>query len=626
MLEHDQIGDAPRMMVRWDERQAPRESLLQVFGPKCCNDLSLLPGTQIGNNSLLASNLIEERTIFSRLQLLSTMGPLQPALFLALTSFIFYRTYSYIQQTYQYNRHVRRHQCAEPPRDANKIPGGLEHVWNFVMFQGTNILEELFMPRVRRLGSTYIQVVCGSRSIYTADPQNGEAILSFGGAQNFDQGETRRAAFRPMVKNGILSMDGPRWKRTRGLMRPFFTKGRIDDFEGVEKYVEILFQTMPTDSEGWTAKIDMLPRLFHFSMDSSSEYLFGRSVDSQLVDVPNAHAGSVSLESHRLREADNKFVDAFELVSKYTFTRVLLQDLYFLADSLSYRKSLSVMHNWLDNFVKQALQAKKQKIEKPRPLEIQEDKKRLFIDKLADVTEDPQELRDGALDLLLAGRNTTASTLCWIVFFLARHPRVYERLRKEVVTEFGLSESPADINLQRLKSVKYLQWVLNESARVQPAVPINTRTCIQDTVLPRGGGKNGSQPMAVMKGDQIILNWYAMSRLEDVWGSDAHEFKPERWEKKESIGWEYTPFGRGPRVCIGRTYMSSAPSRASDHRTDPYFTEDFALAEMGYTIVRLCQTFDRIQHTDEWDNQTTDLRLTMIPGKGVNVQLHRAET
>ncbi|MCJ1404735.1 hypothetical protein MMC11_007961 [Xylographa trunciseda] len=533
------------------------------------------------------------------------MGPLQPVLWIATTCFIFYQIYSYIQKVNRYREHVRRNKCAEPPRDTNKLPGGLEHVWNFVMFDGTNILEELFIPRVRRLGLTYMQVVCGTRSIYTSDPRNNEAILGFGGAQSFDQGDTRRAAFRPMVKHGILSMDGPRWKRTRGLMRPFFTKGRIDDFEGVEKHVEILFQTMPTDSKGWTAKIDMLPRLFHFSMDSSSEYLYGRSVDSQLVDVPHADSDSIDIQSHQLRLADNKFVDAFDLVSKYTFIRVLLQDLYFLADGINYRRSCSVMHKWIDNFVRQALQSKQERKQKPEAREIPEDKKRLFIDKLADATEDPQELRDGALDLLLAGRNTTASTLCWIIFFLARHSQVYERLRREVITEFGLSTSPAEINLQRLKSVKYLQWILNESARVQPGVPLNTRQCIHDTVIPRGGGADGSQPIALMKGDQIVINWYGMFHSKEVWGPDADEFKPERWEKKESVGWEYTPFGRGPRVCIG---------------------QDFALAEIGYTVVRICQTFDKIEHTDEWDNQSTDLRLVMIPGKGVNVQLHRAET
>ena len=93
------------------------------------------------------------------------------------------------------------------------------------------------------------------------------------------------------------------------------------------------------------------------------------------------------------------------------------------------------------------------------------------------------------------------------IFFLAIFPQVYEKLLKEVTTEFGLSTSPADIVLQRLKSVKYLQWVLNESACVRLGVQINTRKCIHNTILPTGGSKDGSQAVTMMEGDQMVLHW-----------------------------------------------------------------------------------------------------------------------
>ena len=85
---------------------------------------------------------------------------------------------------------------------------------------------------------------------------------------------------------------------------------------------------MPTDSEGWTPNIDILPRFSILAWIRSSEYLYGRSIASQLIDIPHAQSGSVDHQSHHLRLADNKIVNAFEPVSKYTLTRVFLQDSY----------------------------------------------------------------------------------------------------------------------------------------------------------------------------------------------------------------------------------------------------------------------------------------------------------
>ncbi len=56
----------------------------------------------------------------------------------------------------------------------------------------------------------------------------------------------------------------------------------------------------------------------------------------------------------------------------------------------------------------------------------------------------------------------------------------------------------------------------------------------------------------VPKGTLIEVNTYALHRREDIYGSDANEFKPERWASFEPMSWAYLPFSAGPRVCIGR--------------------------------------------------------------------------
>ena len=72
-----------------------------------------------------------------------------------------------------------------------------------------------------------------------------------------------------------------------------------------------------------------------------------------------------------------------------------------------------------------------------------------------------------------------------------------------------------------------------------------------------------------------MFSQYITSRKEAVYGHDAKEFRPERWESGElaEVGWGYSPFGGGPRRCLG---------------------EDFALMEVSYTLVSLLQLFPTI--------------------------------
>ena len=106
-------------------------------------------------------------------------------------------------------------------------------------------------------------------------------------------------------------------------------------------------------------------------------------------------------------------------------------------------------------------------------------------------TRETQEIQDGALTLLIGGRDTTASLLNWIFFFFARQPRVFESLRCEILAKFGSVAVSCEINYPMLKSLPYLQSVINETLRLRAIVAMTNRVCAQDTVLPSGGTVDG---------------------------------------------------------------------------------------------------------------------------------------
>lgn len=114
---------------------------------------------------------------------------------------------------------------------------------------------------------------------------------------------------------------------------------------------------------------------------------------------------------------------------------------------------------------------------------------------------------------------------------------------------------------EELKDMKYLRATLNESLRVHPVVPANSRQAIVDTVLPHGGGKDGRSPMFVSKGTIVSYAVHAMHHRKELFREDADEFRPERWLDEEGkkglrVGWEYLPFNGGPRICIGREFLA----------------------------------------------------------------------
>ena len=85
------------------------------------------------------------------------------------------------------------------------------------------------------------------------------------------------------------------------------------------------------------------------------------------------------------------------------------------------------------------------------------------------------------------------------------------------------------------------------------------RQATKTTVLPVGGGPDGSSPILVRKGEAVSYSVYAMHRRKDLYGDDADQFHPDRWEPNpgkapdlRNIGWGYLPFNGGPRVCLGR--------------------------------------------------------------------------
>lgn len=347
------------------------------------------------------------------------------------------------------------------------------------------------------------------------------------------------------------------------MIRPQFARDQVSDLELEETHVQELLQRVSTDVHGWTGPINLTTLFFRLTLDSATEFLFCTSVRSQRQETENHDYEWRTLSA------------SFDIGTKVLGERSQLLEFYWLCNPKEFRDSIKEVHRFADFCVREALErAQNPKSElSPAPITKQ---KYTFLDELAKATQDPIELRSQLLNVLLAGRDTTASLLGWTFWLLARHPRVFDKLRASILNEFGPYEQSDKISFGSLKSCTYLQYVLNEVLRLYPPVPINDRRAVKDTTLPFGGGPDGNSPIFVKKGEEIVYSVCVMHRMKEFWGPDADEFNPDRWASRKH-GWEYLPFNAGPRICLG---------------------QQFALTEAGYVTTRLLQRFDQLRLED----------------------------
>ncbi|KNG89322.1 cytochrome P450 52A12 [Aspergillus nomiae NRRL 13137] len=525
------------------------------------------------------------------------LGTVAPALAALYVGYFIFRS---IQQRYDQRKYAKAHNCQLPPQ----ADSGFFGVANYIRMKKAAENKrwvEYFADQYGSNGNTLQQIILGQRVITTIDPENIKALLA---AQfnDFALG-TRHEQFAPLLGDGIFTLDGAGWSHARGLLRPQFAREQVADLNLLHDHVTRLIGLIPKDGSDF----DIQPLFYLLTLDSATHFLFGESVGSM------DSQGSDCLVNSSVKDSEG-FAEAFNTSQKWLSARARAVDLYWMINPKEFREANRRVHEVVDHYVRLAL-------ENRRHPEQKGNKRFIFAEALAEETDSPKVLRDNMLNILLAGRDTTASLLSSAFFFLSRHPHVWNKLRRVVIETFGDSQNPRDqITHSKLKDIPYLRHVLNEVLRLLPPVPLNSRVAVKNTTLPVGGGPDRQSPVFVAKGEVVIYSVFSMHRRTDYYGEDAETFRPERWEEDGRHGWEYLPFNGGPRICLGRKL--DAYFQGLDHKIDTS-TEQYALTEASYTLVRLMQHFDAVENADPLlVEPVIENNLTMSHGRGVKVRMH----
>ncbi|KDR74434.1 hypothetical protein GALMADRAFT_141472 [Galerina marginata CBS 339.88] len=404
--------------------------------------------------------------------------------------------------------------------------------------------------------------------VVTFEPDHVKAIL----ATQFDafyKGPIMFWQFESLLGTGVFNSDDDMWKFHRTMTRPFFTRERITDFDNFEVHADRALKLAKARvAEGLA--IDFQDLVSRFTLDSATQFLFGHDVESLSAGLPYSASSKIPNSDEFLNHPSNVFVDAFLEGQTTASLRTRMGPNWPLSEFWEDKiKPLrKVMDGFTEPLLLQALANKK--IASEKDIKVDDDAATL-LSHLVQHTQDVDVLKDELINLLVAGRDTTACTLTYAFYMLAENPKIAERLRQEVLDKVGPANRPTYDNI---RDMKYLRAFVNEVLRLYPPVPFDSRMSCKSTVWT--SKTPGSKPYYIPNNTRILYSIFHMHRRTDLWGPDALEFDPDRFldERLHKYltpnPYIFTPFNAGPRICLG---------------------QQFAYQESSFFLVRLLQQF-----------------------------------
>lgn len=505
----------------------------------------------------------------------------------------------------------KRRGCGPLPEAAGQGALGVFGIYKILkaLYHQTN--SESFVQWTDSMGNqihTCRHNIMGDDLFLTRDPENLKAICVTQ-VDDYDFSDRRMKILEPLIGTGVLNNSGEAWKHSRALLRPQFARELLSDLEMEERHLNDVWPLIDKGlaDNGWTGVTDLQNIFFDMTMGISIDFLLGHKT--------NVHPGQVA----NRKGSDTKALlmrEHYAAASVWTYIKFLFGKTHWMVPSWSLRYRSGKIREFFRPFIRAALDRLDEEVD----ASLTSDGRFVFLDELVKSTRDPVKLENEIVGTLAAARGTTAAFLTWTIYFLARNPQIYDKLRAAVVSQFGLT--PNKITLKGLETCGYLSWVTRESLRLATVTPTISRSSLVDTTLPRGGGKDGTEPVFVPKGTEIQIALFLMHRRADIWGPDAEEFKPERWEGRP-FGLEYSPFSTGRRRCMGREFHSRRFSLVES--ADIGNVEQFALAEAHYVLVRFLQRYDGIVSMEQVGPIRYNMTIITRNGKGCKVKLHRAE-
>jgi cytochrome P450 len=345
------------------------------------------------------------------------------------------------------------------------------------------------------------------------NPDHIEYILSTN-AKNFIKSRSLRSPFfQRLVGNGLLTSEGEVWRRQRRLAQPAFHRQRISS------YGEVMVEYAQRMTSGWQGGEvrDIHRDMMRLTLEIVVKTLFNADVSGDADKVGRVLAQMVKpfasqatlkwiLDNRLPTPTHRRFNEAAREIDEIVF-RIIADRRSKGSDEGDLLSMLLAAHD--------------------------EDGSQMS----------DRQLRDEVMTLFLAGHETTALTLSWAWYLLARNPDIEEKFHAELDEVLG-GKLPALADMPRLK---YTEKIAKESMRLYPPAYGVGREAIEEFEL--GGYR------VPAKSQLFMFQW--VTQRDPRFFTEPERFYPDRWTEEFNNSlpkYAYFPFGGGPRACIGNYF------------------------------------------------------------------------
>lgn len=363
------------------------------------------------------------------------------------------------------------------------------------------------------------------RALVLADPDDIATVLRER-PDVFRRGGDLETVFRETGTPGVFSEEGDSWRRSRRLVVTALNSNHLQrNFHPVRTAGERLRAKLEGEAESGRS-IDIDRVLSDYTVDVICAIAFGH-------DLKALEGDESPLQRHIERQ--------LAMLSRRVGAPIPYWRWFRLPSDRAWERSFAELHRAVADFIAAARERMK-----ARP-ELREQPENLLESMLAVREADggltDEEIVGNTFTLLIAGEGTTAHTMAWTIWFLARNPEMQDRWASEAIEVLG--DAPVVDEYEKLARLSYGDAVLRESMRLKSVSPLTSAEPLTEVTV---------AGVRIPAGTQIL----AMLRYAGLHESGIErplEFDPERWLGDENAAPDqrsFLAFGAGPRFCPGR--------------------------------------------------------------------------
>jgi cytochrome P450 len=340
---------------------------------------------------------------------------------------------------------------------------------------------------------------------------------------------TSRVGAEMGLPQGLFSAEGEDWRRQRRMVMASFAPGHVRAYFPSLVRVTLRLRARWCRAAQAGQDIPLQADLMRFTVDAISGLAFGK-------DINTLESGDDVIQRHLDKVLPAIFRRVLSLVPYWRWFK--------LESDRELERSVAVINHTILDFIAQARQQLRDDPSlrgQPRNLL----QAMIAAADLAGSGLDDRHVAGNVLTMLLAGEDTTANTLAWMIHLLHRHPQALRRARDEVRR---LAPDPAAYAPEQMERLSFLQACASETMRLKPVAPFIALQALRDTVVGDVLVPEGTQIWGVLRHDSVGARLFERPQA----------FEPERWLEDApqplaaAARRSAMPFGSGPRMCPGR--------------------------------------------------------------------------